>query len=373
MVKNNQDEKRSLRQMYQNKNEWKRQIKTRKRICCPMCKIEMFQKSYFAHVRRKHPQQMLKLGVKPRVALNNPKGYRFIAKMVRRCIVNDIARNRETKHVVAYVKDITYEIFDNMKKKKQYHASLNNLPCYDDWGGYLPTGFDLHSHSIFKLSLDRINNNLPHFSFENDSWLTNIRFIIHGMNHHTNPVNIPLYIIRNKMHVELDKEEQTQLIMRMQKTRYKGKRLIPYNCITNIRKTKDPCLIYWKSISEQWKYCSELLREQEYRCSITGILMNHTCITNGDRPFAPSLDAINPRIGHIPGNLRWICSFLNNGNCDKRKIEDYIDDKPTSWSKQLFNAYVINEDKPTNIKTSNCFQIPQISIESPKSITIRVH
>ena len=100
--------------------------------------------------------------------------------------------------------------------------------------------------------------------------------------------------------------------------------------------------------------------------------MNHTCITDGNRPFAPSLDAINPRNGHIPGNLRWICSFLNNSNCDKKKIEDYVDDKPTSWSKALFKTYVKQDNQKVTNNLSNCFQTRQISIESPKSITVRV-
>ena len=43
---------------------------------------------------------------------------------------------------------------------------------------------------------------------------------------------------------------------------------------------------------------------------------------------APSLDAIDATKGH--------CSFLNCVNNDKKKKQDYTDDRPTQWTKELF-------------------------------------
>ena len=48
-----------------------------------------------------------------------------------------------------------------------------------------------------------------------------------------------------------------------------------------------------------------------------------------------SLDAIDPRKGHVPGNLRWICWFLNSGNWDKDKTFDSEDDHQTWWTKEF--------------------------------------
>ena len=64
-----------------------------------------------------------------------------------------------------------------------------------------------------------------------------------------------------------------------------------------------------------------------------------------DRMFKMSLDAIDPRKGHVSGNLRWVCSFLNSINQDKAKqIEvDNGWSTVTSWTKEIFNEYIGSE------------------------------
>ena len=57
----------------------------------------------------------------------------------------------------------------------------------------------------------------------------------------------------------------------------------------------------------------ELFRDQRARCAVSGIGMERN----------PSLDAIDPRKGHVKVILRWICRIWNTVNRDKdKKHED---------------------------------------------------
>lgn len=105
-----------------------------------------------------------------------------------------------------------------------------------------------------------------------------------------------------------------------------------------LRRRENECRAQFKTLQDFWDHAKQLLIEQGYRCHITGMLMRDTChnSTAGERMFAPSLDAIDPRKGHVKGNIRWICSFLNCQTNDKYKIEDFEDDRPTQWTKKLF-------------------------------------
>lgn len=53
-----------------------------------------------------------------------------------------------------------------------------------------------------------------------------------------------------------------------------------------------------------------------------------------------SVDAIDPLKGHVRGNLRLICQFLQAGARDKSKKTVDTDDGPSQWTPALFRAYV---------------------------------
>jgi len=307
---------------------------------CPVCDKIMIEYNYWRHVRNKHSNQMEQLGVKPRRHIKKAHGhpYRFLSEMVRGCMIHDKQIiNRDE------IEEIALEIISKLKKNGQFDPSLNNLPCRDDCGGYLKEGFDFHSHSLYKLSLDRINNSIGHFKFKNGTWLSNIRFVVHGINHRTNPTmyneKMPSMLRDKVMQVE-DPNEVDTLKIRLNKTRYNGVKILPYQSMTNAyhRDGKD----HFNSVKEMRLYCYGLLRKQWFRCTISNIFMNDTTDNSeaGHRMFAPSLNAIDPVKGHRKGNLEWICSFLNNGNCDKTKKEKFEDDKPTSWNRERFYEYI---------------------------------
>ena len=62
-------------------------------------------------------------------------------------------------------------------------------------------------------------------------------------------------------------------------------------------------------------------------------------------PWKASLDAIDPKRGHVRGNLRWICVFLNATNYSKtrtvaRGSRHQTPNVPTAWTPRLFKQYI---------------------------------
>jgi hypothetical protein len=51
-----------------------------------------------------------------------------------------------------------------------------------------------------------------------------------------------------------------------------------------------------------------------------------------------SCDAIDPKKGHVPGNLRLVCLYNNTPNFSKLN-KDLTDTRPTSLNTVLHNEY----------------------------------
>lgn len=304
---------------------------------CPVCDKFIHETVYMKHVRKHHPNQLEQLGITP-PKKKHGHPYCFLGAMVRSLMELDKQITNQDVN-----EEIALEIIRKLKKNGQFDPSLNNLPCRDDCGGYLKEGFDFHSHSLYKLSLDRINNSIGHFKFKNGTWLSNIRFVVYGINHRTNPTmyneKMPS-MLRDKVMQQVDPNEVDTLKLRLNKTRYNGVKTLPYSSVTNAYRRDGKN--HFNSVKEMRLYCYGLLRKQWFRCTISNIFMNDTTDNSeaGHRMFAPSLNAIDPVKGHRRGNLEWICSFLNNGNCDKTKREIFEDDKPTSWNRERFYGYI---------------------------------
>ena len=91
-----------------------------------------------------------------------------------------------------------------------------------------------------------------------------------------------------------------------------------------------------------FKYAYDLLVKQRAICPVTDFLMDEHCGTKltkeGQRMFKPSLNAKKPSLGHSPGNLEWVCAFVNSA--DREKDNDISDGVPTGWTKTLFKSYI---------------------------------
>jgi hypothetical protein len=302
---------------------------------CPICQKYMRANHFPGHARRKHAEKLQELNIKPKVKVIGPP-YSFIYRMVKRCIEQD--KDEKTKDEK---REITIQIMKKLGDRLE--KSKNNEPIHDDCGGYLPTGFHFGSHSLYKLSLDRKDNDKIHFRLDGTSYINNIRFVIHGINHRTNPTawgKDMCAIFRDRVNRKTKPEETAKLLERLKKTTCKGKNTLAYMSVWDAYRRDGKK--YFSSFSEMYEYCIELLRKQNFICPVSKILMSDTLENSqpNRRRFAPSLNAKDARKGHRKENLEWIISCLNNGNCDKQKKEIYETDHPTTWNTKRFFEYI---------------------------------
>ena len=87
-----------------------------------------------------------------------------------------------------------------------------------------------------------------------------------------------------------------------------------------------------------FRHCLELWAEQGLLCAHSGILLQGRDCEHSFLQM--SLDAIDPRLGHVPGNLRWVCMGLNSTNMDKNKKHDDDGDPESAWTRESWAAYV---------------------------------
>lgn len=94
------------------------------------------------------------------------------------------------------------------------------------------------------------------------------------------------------------------------------------------------------TVAAMFLYTKELLSNQGARCAVSGILLRGFSGPVEERVFRMSVDAIDPLQGHVRGNLRLICQFLQAGARDKHKKTDDAGDGPSQWTPALFREYV---------------------------------
>lgn len=65
----------------------------------------------------------------------------------------------------------------------------------------------------------------------------------------------------------------------------------------------------------------KLLHKQGAKCALSGVEL--TKITGkGLVPTNASIDRIDPKKGYVPGNVRWLCAWVNSfrGNSDDKTL-----------------------------------------------------
>lgn len=273
--------------------------------------------------------------------------YHFLCTtLVRNCILYDVRANKFSLEQKEYTKSID----NNIGRHKLADDVLEyvikrglHLPdAIDDCGGYLSNGFHFGRHSILSLSLDRKNNNLAHFMKDVDI-THNLRFICKGFNTHANIVgrygSETCHILREKIKngssardIIEEKRSKSQL-----RTCCKG---IWYRRKKSSEEWRDNhChLCFGNVYSEFFEYCYDLLKEQKMRCAISNIFLEG--MDASESFFKLSVDAIKPRLGHIKGNIRIICRFLNSTNHDKSKTIDTELDCDNEWTSESFKKYI---------------------------------
>ena len=107
--------------------------KRRSKKQCPICQRYMLHSNFLPHARRKHPDKLQELNVKPKLKQIGPP-YSFIYIMVNNCIEHD--KDEKSKD---QKREITIQIMKKLGDRLE--KSKNNEAIHDDCGGFLPTGF----------------------------------------------------------------------------------------------------------------------------------------------------------------------------------------------------------------------------------------
>ena len=241
--------------------------------------------------------------------------------------------NKNNREILAKVMDwIRDQLGDRLHKSDRGEA------CFDDTGIYMRGGFWLHCHSLFALSLDRKDKKNNHFYLDEQGKLVcNVRLTMSGINNRTNISDVPNLpsFIRTKLNA---KHTQAQVDVLLDKRRFNEN--LMYTSANHVWQVDEKTREHFDSSGAFFDYCFDLARKQRMVWGGRyGILMSDTYATpKGKRYFAPSLSAIDPRKGHIPGNLEWIPACFNNICSDKKKTVDDDDDpnrQPTQWTIKL--------------------------------------
>lgn len=216
----------------------------------------------------------------------------------------------------------------------------------DDFGGSVPLVLRPHG-GLFALSLDRIvdtdqDGYRVHFP-DPDNAFANVRIVPQCL-------NVPSF---NKFatHVQRDVRRAVRRavrrvvrlgpLLRYESRKRRGKRTTLYSCCENAVFRDPLARAHFGTAVAMWKWARVRLKGIGGRCEISGIPLETNERTTKDRksPWQMSIDAVDPVLGHVPGNLRLVCRFLNCTNSDKKKTYDDPGDGASAWTKQIFKEY----------------------------------
>ena len=198
---------------------------------------------------------------------------------------------------------------------------------------------------LFQIRLDRYHNDYPHFDGSRNAF-QNVRDVPLCLNTQCNPLE---HYPKFKQTVL----EQIKLPFTLDLGALMHRKSICYRVITNVWYSKrkvnnqvEHALL--KNMFGDFKnfesYCKKVLEDQDYRCAITGIyLLNgmYDTFPDEEKVFAMSINAIDPKVGHVKGNIEWVCRFINVINREKDKKVHHKHDPPNAWTKDLFEKYFL--------------------------------
>lgn len=352
---------------------------------CPICFYPCSTKySYYAHFRKKHKSLVNDHGgclqhdvpnkrpsplTPPSDVLSFHIPFRYLKSLINVCIQHDHKRVFALKQSIQkYTKNL------NQQKVKYYTNILNNYrdivpqtntTVHDlaiQWLRYLiqnnrmdtfehESGLTFAYHfqnhgGLFGISLDRIDNNYPHF-YGSLNAFQNVRDVPLCLNTACNPM----------MHYPNFKQavlEQIHLPCALNLYILMDRKSICYQGIGSVWRSKrkvnnqvehDLLKEMFVTFDNFKSYCLEVLKKQEYKCAVSGIcLLNgmYDTMSDKEKVFSMSINAIDPTLGHVKGNIEWVCRFINVCNMEKNKTYHYKDDPPNAWTKELFQKYFLS-------------------------------
>jgi hypothetical protein len=241
--------------------------------------------------------------------------------------------NRETYHMIA----------------RQYCEHMNeegmfaNENVTDDNGGLIKNGFEFESHGgLFAPSNDRIEDEYTvngqifrKLHYPNpEKALENIRVVAFMANVRckasTKMIQDRYDIYKNKS--EDQREEDFKNVLEISKiATHNGKRTPLYGHAHKF--WTDECKGAFDTAKAYWQHMLVLLKKQEGLCAVAKIPMS---LESG--PWLISCDAIDPLLGHVPGNLRLVCLY-NNPQDTSKQNKDLTDTTPTSLTTDIHDEY----------------------------------
>lgn len=337
------------------KSDMKRHLSTDRHPCL-VCKQTFSQKSNLdRHMRKQHPDEAIAYLGLPRPNLKCPREFegtdmtkarwQFLKLMVR----NNITADRRKKNVRPQDRTLLSKMYNNTTihhiasqiARRILDDGLLEKNTTDAFGGFLPNGLIMRHHGgLFKLSLDRIQD--THSGGERcihypdpDNAMANIRLVPLAINLGkcgAFSLNMVQEAVGQPVDVAslLDYESQT-------KCKSYGNRTL-YKCCYSIFECDEKAQVAFRgNPNAMWQWARARLESIGGRCEISGIPLR----TNQQKgsPFQMSIDAIQPILGHVPGNMRIVCRFLNAVCCDKRKTFEDPEDGPSQWTPELFRQY----------------------------------
>ena len=278
------------------------------------------------------------------------KQYGYIKEKIRNNILADTQTTIQKDDKVKLLAMDNIETFHKIARqicrymiKKQMFASENVI---DDNGGFLANGFEIRKHGgLFTISFDRIEDNYTDdngqvfrkLHYPNpDNALENIHVValMANVRYKASKVTIKeRYDVLNKQSVEQRKKEFGKVLKNSAEAYHNGKRMPLYQHATNIWNQDKKCKAAFDSYKAYWQHLLVLLEKQEGLCAVGKIPMS----LESD-PWLMSCDAIDPRKGHVPDNLRLVCFYNNPTDFTKLK-SDLSDTTPTSLTTEIHCEY----------------------------------
>ena len=255
--------------------------------------------------------------------------------------MNNKETRLETYHMIAR------QYCEHMNKEGMF-AKKN---VTDDNGGLLKNCFEFESHGgLFAISFDRIEDNYTvngqtfhklHYP-DPENALENIHVVALMANvpykASTKMIQDRYDIYKNKSE-EQQKEEFKKVLEISNKKTQNGKETALY---AHARRTWNhdnnckgafPDTPTEKGFRAYWQHMLVLLKKQKGLCAVAKIPMS---LERG--PWKISCDAIKPRLGHVPDNIRLICLYNNVTDFSKLN-KDLTDTRPHSLNTVLHDEY----------------------------------
>ena len=324
-------------------------------LTCLVCKKTFSTKgNRDRHMRDQHPDEpeTQKLGV-PQVRLKCPSEFegthmnkdrwQFLKLMIKTNIRGD-QREKHLRHkdrilLAKMNNNTTIHHMAAQIARRTLNVGLLDENVTDAFGGFLPNGLVMREHGgLFKLSLDRIQNthsggeHCIHFP-DPDNAMANIRLVPFALNLGKCGA-FTLGMVQEAVGQLVD---LGSLLNYESKTKRKEKMTTLYACCSGIVRRDEKARGFFGSVCAAWQWVRARLEAIGGRCEVSDIPLR----TNQEQgsPFQMSIDAVVPQLGHVPGNMRIVCRFLNPTCCDKRKTYSDPGDGPSQWTPELFRRY----------------------------------